>query len=110
MRVCVHVCVRVWACVWVCVCVHVCACVCACVCECVGVCVCACVCMCVHVCVHVSQTVSDVMHFMTPHCRRLSGVEVTTVHPVHVQDCACMTVTRLYPMSHDSHKTVSHVR
>ena len=85
-------------------CVCVCACVCACVCVCVCVCTCMRVCMC--------HRLSDVMHFMTPHCRRLSGVEVTTVHPVHVQDCTpCqMTVTRLYPMSDDSHKTVPHVR
>ena len=82
-----------------------CACVwCARVCACVR----ACVCVCVHV--HVSQTVSDVVYFMTSHCRRLSGVEVTTAHPVHVQDCACMTVTRLYPLSDDSHKTVPLVR
>ena len=85
-----------------------------CVCVCARVCVYmhACVCVCVRACVHVPQTVSDVVHFMTPHCRRLSEVEVTTVHPVHVKDCTpCqMTVTRLYPMSDDSHKTVPSVR
>ena len=96
LRACVRVCTCVCACVCVCVGVCVCACVCMCVCVCVRVCAheCVCVRVCVCVCLHVPQTVSDVVHFMTPHCRRLSGVEVTTVHPV----------------SDDSHETVPCVR